>query len=114
MVNIITIFFNIPNLYFVHTYVCVFQPAVSISPYSLNATLFALENARAYCRVGIEFLSIMETCCRPQDKSIGVIRGFFGLGVNAESSPVFYSVLKSYSSRKANAKFSQRHCLLNT
>jgi hypothetical protein len=95
-------------------HVCVFQPTVSISPYSLKATLFALENARTYCRVGIEFLSIMEMRCRLHDKSIGVIPGFFGLGVNGELSQLLYIVLKSYSSRKANAKISQRHCLLNT
>jgi hypothetical protein len=48
----------------------------------------------------------------PQDKSIGVVRGFFGLGVNAELLPIFYIVLKSYSSPKRNAKISQRHWLL--
>jgi hypothetical protein len=53
-------------------------------------------------------------CCRPQVKSIDVIRGFFGLGVNAELLPIFYIVLKSYSSPKANAKISQRHWLLKT
>lgn len=75
---------------------------------------FALQTVRAYCTVGIEFLSIMEMCCRPQDKSIGVMRGFFGFGVNAEVLPIFYIVPKSYSYPKANAKISQRHWLLKT
>ena len=40
--------------------------------------------------------------------------GFFGLGINAELLPVFYIVLKSYRSPKANAKISQRRWLLKT
>jgi hypothetical protein len=81
---------------------------VNISAYSLHTTLFAVETVGAFCRIGIEFLRIMEICSRSQDKPIGVIAGFFGLGVNADLLPKFYFVLKSHSSAKAKADISQK------